>query len=38
MTLEHGGNIYEVARLLGCQPSDIIDMSSFGIAIIFRGF
>ena len=24
----HGGNIYETARLLGCAPSEIIDMSS----------
>ena len=24
----HGGNIYETARLLGCAPSKIIDMSS----------
>jgi len=24
----HGGNIYEMARLLGCAPSEIIDMSS----------
>ena len=25
MTLGHGGNIYEVARHLGCRPSDIIE-------------
>jgi hypothetical protein len=24
----HGGNIYEVARRLGCAPSEFIDMSS----------
>ena len=24
----HGGDIYELARNLGCQPADIIDMSS----------
>ena len=24
----HGGDIYELARNLGCEPSDIIDMSS----------
>lgn len=24
----HGGNIYEVARRLGCAPSEVIDMSS----------
>ncbi|QTA86915.1 pyridoxal phosphate-dependent aminotransferase [Desulfonema magnum] len=24
----HGGNIYETAQRLGCEPSDIIDMSS----------
>lgn len=24
----HGGNIYELARNMGCSPSDIIDMSS----------
>lgn len=28
MTFGHGGNVYEVARRLGCQPSNIIDMSS----------
>ncbi len=27
MTFGHGGNIYEVARHLGCQPSDIIRIS-----------
>jgi len=24
----HGGNVYEMARYLGCAPSEIIDMSS----------
>ncbi len=24
----HGGNIFEIARQLGCSPEDIIDMSS----------
>ena len=24
----HGGNIYELARNIGCSPADIIDMSS----------
>jgi threonine-phosphate decarboxylase len=24
----HGGDIYALARKLGCQPADIIDMSS----------
>jgi len=24
----HGGNIYEMARRLGCAPSEVIDMSS----------
>ena len=24
----HGGNIYEMARRLGCTPSEFIDMSS----------
>jgi len=24
----HGGNIYEVSRILGCQPEDIIDLSA----------
>ncbi|MDY6906262.1 MAG: aminotransferase class I/II-fold pyridoxal phosphate-dependent enzyme [Thermodesulfobacteriota bacterium] len=24
----HGGNIYELARRIGCNPSDIVDMSS----------
>ena len=28
MIFGHGGNIYEAARQLNCQPSDIIDMSS----------
>lgn len=28
MILGHGGNIYDVARRLGCKPFDIIDMSS----------
>ena len=25
MTFGHGGNIYEVARHLGCQPSDVVE-------------
>jgi histidinol-phosphate/aromatic aminotransferase/cobyric acid decarboxylase-like protein len=24
----HGGDVYELARNLGCEPADIIDMSS----------
>ena len=28
MTFGHGGNIYEMSRLLDCRPSDIVDMSS----------
>ena len=28
MIIGHGGNIHELARRLGCTPSDIIDMSS----------
>ena len=28
MTFGHGGNIYEMARLLNCRPADIVDMSS----------
>ena len=28
MLIGHGGNIYAMAKKLGCQPSDIIDMSS----------
>ena len=24
----HGGNIYEMSRILGCQPEDIIDLSA----------
>jgi len=24
----HGGNIYDLARRLGCEPFEIIDMSS----------
>lgn len=28
MIYGHGGNIYEVARLFNCRPSEIIDMSS----------
>jgi len=24
----HGGNIYELAQMLGCRPSEIVDMSS----------
>ena len=24
----HGGNIYDIARRLGCAPSEIVDMSS----------
>ena len=28
MTFGHGGNIYEMARLLDCRPTEIIDMSS----------
>ncbi|MBU1169441.1 MAG: pyridoxal phosphate-dependent class II aminotransferase [Proteobacteria bacterium] len=28
MIIGHGGNIYDVAAHLGCQPTDIIDMSS----------
>ena len=28
MTFGHGGNIYEMARLLNCRPTDIVDMSS----------
>lgn len=28
MIIGHGGNIYDAAKRLGCEPSDIIDMSS----------
>lgn len=28
MIIGHGGNIYDVAAQLGCEPTDIIDMSS----------
>jgi len=28
MIIGHGGNIYELARSLACEPKDIIDMSS----------
>lgn len=28
MLTGHGGNIFKTANMLGCQPSDIIDMSS----------
>jgi threonine-phosphate decarboxylase len=28
MILGHGGNIYDIAHRLGCEPSEIIDMSS----------
>lgn len=28
MITGHGGNVYELARRLGCDPADIIDMSS----------
>ena len=28
MTFGHGGNIYQMARLLNCRPTDIVDMSS----------
>ncbi|MGD9222815.1 MAG: aminotransferase class I/II-fold pyridoxal phosphate-dependent enzyme, partial [Desulfobacteraceae bacterium] len=28
MIIGHGGNIYDIAHRLGCEPSDIIDMSS----------
>ncbi len=28
MITGHGGNIYEVARSIGCKPFEIIDMSS----------
>ncbi|MDZ7579502.1 MAG: threonine-phosphate decarboxylase [Deltaproteobacteria bacterium] len=28
MITGHGGNIYELARRLGCAPADIVDMSS----------
>ena len=24
----HGGNIYDLARRLGCRPADIVDLSS----------
>lgn len=28
MIIGHGGNIYDIANRLGCEPSEIIDMSS----------
>jgi threonine-phosphate decarboxylase len=28
MIIGHGGNIYDIAHRLGCEPSEIIDMSS----------
>ena len=28
MIIGHGGNIFEAAKLIGCKPTDIIDMSS----------
>ena len=28
MIIGHGGNIHDVAARLGCDPADIIDMSS----------
>ena len=28
MLIGHGGNIYDLARRLGCAPAEIVDMSS----------
>jgi hypothetical protein len=32
----HGGNIYEMARALGCSPREILDMSSNCSSRIFQ--
>ena len=28
MTFGHGGNVYEMARVLNCRPTEFVDMSS----------
>ena len=37
MTFGHGGNIYEMARMLNCRPADIVDMISLGDVVATVG-